>query len=279
MSEEWRRFPEGVPASRLLDFGSAAERRGDLVAAGNWYFHAKRRGAFDARGKLSSLSQMIEGLADAGDADAKALLAGIALDDGSNSKALRLFREAAELGAVEAKRGLGYMLTNGIGVQRDSVAASRLLLEAAKSGDGYAAYNLAVNYYNGDGVTRNAREFLRWLRFAAELGIPEACAFLGDKLSAQGNLDEALIFYVRAAKSGHVPAMLLVGRRYRDGIGAPSNLVQAVRWFLAMLDRGNGDGVHEALELVPEMTVEQIREAGRLSNREADAEVLIRRKG
>ncbi|MGW8329912.1 tetratricopeptide repeat protein [Streptomyces sp. NPDC055897] len=215
-------------------------------------------------------------MAASGDVDAIALLGAIALDHASHAEALQFFRQAAASDVAEAKRGLGYMLTNGIGVQKDAIEANRLFLEAAEAGDGYAAYNLSVNIYNGDGVRRNAREFLRWLRFAAESGIPEACAFLGDRLSSQGHMDEALRFYVRAANSGHAPAMFVSGCRYRDGIGTEADSIQAIRWFLSMLDRDNGDGIHPALELTRTMTVEQVREAGRLAGREEDAEALIR---
>jgi uncharacterized protein len=49
-----------------------------------------------------------------------------------------------------------------------------------------------------------------------------------------------------------------------------------MRWYFTMLDHGNGDGIHEAIELaksgVPD---DQIREAARLAGREADGEVTI----
>lgn len=192
------------------------------------------------------------------------------------SRAQRLFREASDAGIPEGKRGLAFMLMNGVGSPKDPTSANRLFMEAAEAGDGYSAYNLAVNYYNGVGVHRNAREFLRWLQRAANDGIPEACALLGDTLSAQHKDQEALECYVRAASSGHAPAMFVAGGMYRDGVGTEPDRVQAVRWFLTMLDRVNGDGVHEALQLAPSMSADEIREAGRLAGRPEDAELLIR---
>jgi hypothetical protein len=59
-------------------------------------------------------------------------------------------------------------------------------------------------------------------------------------------------------------------------MGTEPDPVQAVRWFLGMLDRGNGDGVHDAIELAKHgMTDEQIRDAGRLATRPVEAEALI----
>ncbi|MFF4738195.1 tetratricopeptide repeat protein [Streptomyces sp. NPDC001262] len=275
---DWRAYPAGVPLAVLVERGDGALARGDGVAAGNWYMHAKRRGAPGMREKLVGLASRLEELLKRGDAEAKALLGGVLLDTGSDpARAARLFGEAAEAGVVEGKRGIGFMLNSGVAVHRDPVKANQLFLEAANGGDGYAAYNLAVNYYNGHGVGRNAREFMRWLRCASERGIPEACALLGDKLSAQGHDEEALSWYVSAAESGHAPAMYVAGCWYRDGTGVDADPVQAVRWFLTMLDRGNADGIHEAIQLARGMTEAQVREAGRLARREADAVLLMRR--
>ncbi|RAY11296.1 hypothetical protein DPM19_31615 [Actinomadura craniellae] len=62
---------------------------------------------------------------------------------------------------------------------------------------------------------------------------------------------------------------------YRDGTGTAPDPVQAVRWFLNMLDVGNGDGVHEAIQLARSMTEEQINQAAKLAGREPDAHTLI----
>ncbi|MFF4403332.1 tetratricopeptide repeat protein [Streptomyces sp. NPDC001404] len=282
MTEEipdWRSYPAGVPVAVLVERGDRALAHGDVVGAGNWYVYANLRGTPGMREKLAALIPQLEELASQENADAKALLGGVILDaDSDPVRAARLFKEASEAGIIEGKRGLGFLFDNGIGVPEDPVQANRLFLEAAEAGDGYAAYNLAVNYYKAHGVRRNAREFMRWLRFGAEQGIPKASALLGDTLSAQGRDQEALSWYVKAAESGHTPAMYVAGCWYRDSTGVNADPVQAVRWFLTMLDSGNGDGVHDAIQLARTMTDEQIREAGRLSGHETDAELLIRRR-
>lgn len=262
----WRVYPAGVPVAELIERAEEARARGDSVGAGNWYFHAKRRGATGAADRIAALVPELESAVAHGDADAKALLAAVLLDRGSDlGRAARLFGEAADAGVVEAMREWGFMLTNGVGVARDPVRANALFRKAAEAGDGYAAFNLSVNCYQGVGGMRNFREFSRWLRVAAELGIPEACAVLGDQLARKGSDAESLAWYVKAAESGHAPAMFAAAGRYRDGIGCAADPVQAVRWFLTMLDRNNGDGVHEAIKLARSMTPDQIREAGRLS--------------
>ncbi|MBO4259118.1 tetratricopeptide repeat protein [Streptomyces griseorubiginosus] len=274
---DWRLFPAGVSVVELIRRAEAARSQGDLISAGNWYFHAKRRGAVGVGEGISALVPGLESAVAQGNADAKALLAAILLDRRDDlARAARLFGEAADAGVVEGMRELGFMLTNGVGVARDPARANALFRAAADAGDGYAAFNLAVNHFQGVGGPRNFREFWRRLQAAAELGIPEACAVLGDQLAKKGEDGEALVQYVKAAESGHASAMFAAARRYRDGIGCAADPVQAVRWFLAMLDRGNGDGIHEAIRMAPSMTADQIREAGRLSGRESEAESLLR---
>ncbi|MER8032085.1 tetratricopeptide repeat protein [Streptomyces bauhiniae] len=273
---DWHSFPAGMSTAELVKNAKDADSRGDLIGAGNWYFHAKRRGAIGVEGRIAGLVPGLELAVAQGNGDAKALLAAVLLDRGDDlGRAVRLFGEAADAGVVEGMRELGFMLTNGVGVNRDPVRANVLFRQAAEAGDGYAAFNLSVNYYHGAGGARNFREFSRWLQVAANLGIPEACAVLGDQLAKEGRETESLDWYVKAAKSGHAPAMFAAARRYRDGVGCEVDPVQAVRWFLAMLDRGNGDGVHEAINMAPLMTPDQIRKAGRLAGRTSEAELLL----
>lgn len=272
----WRGLPEGVSVSEVIGLAEAAVGGGDFVAAGNWFFHAKRRGAAEGREGLLGVLPWLEEAAAEGDLGAKVLVAGVLVERGEElGRAVGLLEEAARGGVVEGIRELGFLFGSGMGVEADPVRANQLFRQAAEMGDGYAAFNLAVNFYRGHGVGKNFREFSKWLRLAADLGIPEACAVLGDQFAVKGKNDEALHWYVRDARSSHAPAMLAAARRYRDGTGAEADPVQAVRWFLGMLDRGNGDGIHEAIELARTMTPEQVREAGRLAGRPGDAESLI----
>jgi len=65
---------------------------------------------------------------------------------------------------------------------------------------------------------------------------------------------------------------------HRDGLGGPVDLVQALRWFLALLGVGSGDGIHDTHEIVPMMTDDQIHEAGRHAGRILDADVFVVRR-
>lgn len=256
--------------------GETSLREGDVVAAGNWFVHAMRKGERRAGQRIDELMPQLESLATR-NADAKALLAGILLDRSIDvDRSFELFRNAAESGVPEGKRGLGFMLLNGLGVRKDPVRANRCFESALQDGDLHSAYNLAVNFHNAAGVERNDSEYLRLLRVAADGGIPEACALLGDELSDRDLDAEALTYYLQAAEEGHAPAMFVAACWCRDGVGTEIDRIQAIRWFLGMLDRGNADGIHPAHELAQHMTIGEVREAGRLAGHEEEAELLIR---
>ncbi|TDU04191.1 hypothetical protein EDD99_2646 [Streptomyces sp. 846.5] len=273
---DWRAFPEGISLEDLENRAERAAENGDVIAAGNWLFHAKRRGAQGVREKLQRLVPYLESASAGGDVEASALLAATLLERGKDlERAILLFSAAADSGSPIAMRELGYMLSSGIGAPKDLGRANLLYGRAAELGDGYAAFNLAVNHYHGIGVGRSFRNYSKYLQLAADRGIPEACAVLGDQLADQHREDEALCYYLRAARSGHAPAMFAAALMYRDGNGVEADSVQAVRWFLSMLDRGNGDGVHEILSMLHGMTREQILEAGLLSGRLDDARSFL----
>ncbi|MFI7703691.1 tetratricopeptide repeat protein [Nonomuraea sp. NPDC049480] len=169
-----------------------------------------------------------------------------------------------------------------MGVPVDLAQAARLFHAAAAAGDAVAAYNLGMMYLQGQGVGRDPVAARRLLGQAAEGGVAHAFAALGDLLAELGQDRQAREHYVRAAEEGLPAAMWAAGGRLRDGLGGPADPVGAVRWFLRMLDHGDGDGVHEAIQLARGMTDAQIREAAGLAGRPADGEVLIgivRREG
>jgi TPR repeat protein len=108
--------------------------------------------------------------------------------------------------------------------------------------------------------------------------VVESYPLLGNQLSALDLDEEALHWYLVGAESGNADCMFVVGSWYRDGIGTSVDLVQGMRWFIAMLNVGSGNGVHEAHQMVSQMTPEEIRTSARLAGRPLDAEVFLREK-
>ncbi len=128
-------------------------------------------------------------------------------------------------------------------------------------------------------------------RVAIEAGDSAAAQFAWDEAESLGDLagvpvrdrldaiechEDGLSWSLWGAAAGNTSAMFTAACCYRDGVGSRRDRVQAVRWYLAMLAHGDGDGVHEAIEVVRQgMTDEQILEAGRLAGQEAEARSLI----
>lgn len=276
--QERRGFPVGDSVSVIIKRAENALESGDAVAAGNSFVHAFRLGSEAAGVRLKKIIPMLEPLLDdpLQGPGAGALLGGILLmSDARHERAFSLFREAAESGAPDGMRGLGFMLTEGIGTEPNRTEANKWFRRGAELGDGYCAYNMALAARDGLGMRRSAKEFLTYLHQAAEWGVPEACALLADQYNARDEEEDAFKWYLVAALGGHVPAMWVVAARYEGGLGTAEDKVQAVRWLLQMMHRGNGDGFHEALRIARGMPMDDVRRAGELADRTADAEAIV----
>lgn len=112
---------------------------------------------------------------------------------------------------------------------------------------------------------------------AAALGVEHAGALLGDRLSARDRDEEALRWYVWAAERGHLGAMRAAADWHRDGFGTEPDPAGAVRWYLTLLQHGDGDGVHEAIQVVREsrLPADQVRAAAALAGRPSAGEALL----
>ncbi len=265
--------------------GMCIERGRKAADAGNWkqaanaWMAASQAGSTEAGTLALTAISQVKKLADTGDVEAQSLVAGmmlVLLDDTALPLVVRYASVAAGAGDAAALRTLGYLYQNGRGVALDEARAEELFMAASSAGDPYGAFNLAMVRLRVHGAARR-EESIRLLRQAAEGGVIEAAAALGDEYSALGDNESALEWYLAAALRGDARAMRVAGCRYRDGVGTAQDNVQAVRWFLTMLDRHNGDGVHDAIELARStaMTDAEIHTAGQLAGRPVEAQALI----
>jgi uncharacterized protein len=272
--------PRQERVAAYLAAGRAEAQSGRWVAAANAWMEAAKLGSLEGANLVSrTAAPQIKRAADAGDVEAQAVLAAIMMDYYDASAlptAVDYATRAAAAGSAQAKRTLGFMYERGLGVEKDLRRAVDLWRDASEHGDGYAAFNLAGLHAGGVVPLADEDECLHLLTLAAQGGVAEAGALLADRLAAADRDEEALTWILWAAERGFVDAMFAAGCWYRDGIGTPRDVVQAMRWFLTMFDHGSGDGVHEAIQLAKAgMTDQQIREAAHLAGREADGEITI----
>lgn len=87
-----------------------------------------------------------------------------------------------------------------------------------------------------------------FVRIAAEGGVAEAQAVFGqmllDGVGIAADQREAVLWFDKAARQGHVMALNMMGRCYDLGWGVPVDKVRAAAWFKAAADRGLDWGLY-----------------------------------
>ena len=110
-------------------------------------------------------------------------------------KAFALYLILAERGNMECQTFVGWMYFKGEGVAKDHIEAKSWISRAANTGDRNAQYSFGV-----------------------------MCHLLGD-------YQNALVFYTKAAASGHSAAYYQLGEMYYAGLGVEMNYVKAYEFF------------------------------------------------
>jgi len=141
------------------------------------------------------------------------------------TRAVKLFRQAAQMGNAEAKFQLGLCYGVGDGVSRDPVQARRWVDEAARQDHPGAMWILGTYYETGFGVAGKGPQF----------GI-------------------AFEWFKRAADFGLIPAMQKVGRYYLEGKMGYKDRVQGCIWLRLASERQGGGVTQEVTRLEAKMT-------------------------
>ena len=204
--------------------------------------------------RLSSLSGVIVAVllsassAFAGASEDCAAGAAYGQEEEDYAVALRLCRSLAEQGDAKAQSALGFMYTNGEGVQKDYAASAKWYRKAAEQGYARAQSTPGFMYTTGDGVQKDYAEAVQRYRKAAEQGD----AF------GQSNL----------------------GFMYELGQGVPQDYVLAHMWFNLAAAHSHADldeyvaldPIEQAKmaaemrdEVATKMTPDQIAEAQRMA--------------
>ena len=149
--------------------------------------------------------------------------------------------------------------------RQDFTSALNLTRRRADEGDVAAMYRLGEIFEHGLGVLQDFAQALEWYEKAAEAGLEEAWAKLGDfnfagrgprsdknasggpaggrrlidMLSVQPDHDKAAYWNRRAADAGHPGGQALLALQHVFGLGVPPDRREAERLFLAAADRGS----------------------------------------
>jgi uncharacterized protein len=91
-------------------------------------------------------------------------------------------------------------------------------------------------------------QFAPWIQAAAELGLVEAQAILGQMLLDGAGVDRdpaaGLAWFKRAAQADHLMSINMVGRCYENGWGTQPDQVVAAYWFRLAAERGLDWGMY-----------------------------------
>ena len=159
------------------------------------------------------------------------------------SRAVPLWRRAAEAGVPEAQLRLGEAFEQGLGVTADASEALRFYRMAAEQGLAVARHRLASIYDAGVLVPRDASEAATWYRLAAEQGYAPSQARLG-RMYALGDgipprSDEAVQWARRAAEADDADGCNSLALFYLKGLGVEQSFDQALHWYRKAADLGD----------------------------------------
>ena len=149
----------------------------------------------------------------------------------------------------EAMYELANCYIEGLGGQGSEQKALSLYKIAAQLGHRDAMNNLADMYFNGEGTEVDEKKALFWFEKAAELGVPEAMYTLGimyeQGLGAEGNAVQALHYYRRSADLQYAEAKYRLGMIFYSGeLGQQQDDKEAIKWFRKASEHYHVDAIY-----------------------------------
>jgi hypothetical protein len=195
--------------------------------------------------------------------------------------AVPIYRTLAEKGNVQAFKRLGYFSYIGYCAKGDWLEAAKWYGKAAAVGDDEAAGSLGHIGRNWRFMNKTPMDpiIYEMIEKAAKQGNAVSQFSLaamnypiGDLTfdPSKGNLNEALVWYRRAADQGDVDALVAMGMAYAGGIGVPQDYVEAHKCYNVAAPRSKyGDIRNDIMkrrdDLALKMTPAQIAEAQKLA--------------
>ena len=173
--------------------------------------------------------------------------------DQSWEKALEFFQQAADMGYAPALYNLGKMYELGYGEEQSYEKALEFYQQAADLDVPGGYSGLASLYYYGEGVEQSYEKAVEYLQLSADMGDVWAQGFLGNAYY-QGNgvgrsYEKALELFQQAAEQGDTNSFGFLGEMYRDGLGVEQSYEKAMELF----QRAADDGMPKAIYNIGDM--------------------------
>jgi TPR repeat protein len=160
------------------------------------------------------------------------------------ARAFQCFRLAGNLGLAEGKRGAGWLMGRGEGVEKDAAGEAALNHEAANAGDVFARLNLGVFYFKGIGVPKDEVQARQWIDRAAETGHwagfdEKGRALLSGEYGYAIDETEGKRLLQQGVQTGHSAYLLRVANFYLQGFCLRQDTKLAIRFGEAAFRQGN----------------------------------------
>ena len=155
--------------------------------------------------------------------------------DADYLEAMRLLREAAQIGNIAAMNNLGMLYYRGYGVEKDYAEALKWIRRGAAYGDETAYKNLALLYEKGHGVPVNRKIALDMYLALAENGVADAMTSVGRLyyygIDGTPDYQEAFRWYSKATEENDLGAYDEIGWCYFKGHGVKQDYIKAMDYF------------------------------------------------
>lgn len=227
--ESWKTAVEQDSGAALNQLGVfyQSPRGGSKIAdALKWYLKAAELGYAEAQVNVGELL-------DVKDADTNDV-----------HRAREWYSKAAAQGHPKGQHRLGKMFVFGKGGIEDAAEGVKLYRSALKTAADQTLQevlnSLAYAYNQGLGVKADKKEAAKYLKSAADLGLPLAQYNMGIFIvkDQNNNYTEAVKWFLLAGKQGYGAASNLLGDCYSFGNGVKKDLGEAEKWYLAAVQQG-----------------------------------------
>ncbi len=190
----------------------------DEAAAQKWFLAAARHGSVSAMDNLRHLAVDRE-------------------DFGTLSNLFVIVTEHAERGVAPAQMLAGRMWAGGLGTAQDAEKAMGWYAKAAAQDFGPALETVGIHYYSST-PAQDRRNYAYFQRGAAK-GLKDSMAYAAELLlsgeAGITNLVAGIETLKAAAAAGSIIAQEDLGIRCQEGRGVPQNILEAVRWYSAVM--------------------------------------------
>lgn len=167
-------------------------------------------------------------------------------DDKQIDQAIEKYKQAADLGSVEAWNALAVVIMHG----GDSKApeAFGYFSKAADGGHPRGIYNLGLCYQDGVGTASDPSKAVGLFQKASDLGIPEAMTALAAAYETgagtTSDAGKAIQWYQKAADAGDLDAIVAIGRAYAEGNGVTRDETKAATLFEQAASKDRADAIN-----------------------------------